>query len=509
MGVHESGAVSPRRMRGSMLGRVALVFLLACSGVVTAAIEAPRPADAAMNDIPAAVLSGVNNAASVGVTQYVVVLDRGTGHTVASTANANSQVASESVMKLFIAAYYLRAYGGNLPAPMSNELWKMITQSDDGTASRYWRADIIPTIAAAYGMPNTANDPTRPGYWGAARITAADMATFLRAADHDPAVRPWLYNAMSATTDFGSDGFNQNFGMNTIPGAASKQGWGCDSYWVGPCAIHSVGATSEVIAVVLQTGAQGTYGSQRATATHTAQAVVSAARTIPPATVHVANSYHSGSAEAVFSVTPSGTQYAACDWDGNGTQTLASFVNGAWRLYDDNYVFGPVAVLGYGSAGDIPVCGRWAGSGVETIGVYRPADATFYLRTSNSSGVADLVVPLGNHGDQPLVGDWDGDGVWTVGVYRKSNATFYLASANLVGAAAAAHFFGNHGDMPLVGRFGNGAAFGLGVRRGSLVHLAPVAGGPVTTLFGYGDPLDRFLMADWNGDLLYTQAVIR
>lgn len=271
------GGPSGSKLRRA-LGRLSLILLLTCTGVVAGSMTTKQPADAGMVDVPGAVTAGVNNAASVGVTQYIVVLDRGNGQTVASTANANAPVASESIMKLFIAAYYLRAYNGNLPAQLSNELWHMIVYSDDSTASQYWKADIIPTISAAYGMPNTSNDPSRPGYWGAARITAADMATFLWRADNDPAVKAWLYGAMVTTADYGSDGYNQNFGLNSIAGAASKQGWGCDSYWAGPCAIHSVGGTNEVLAVVLQTGSQGTYGSQQSTATYTAQQVVAAAR---------------------------------------------------------------------------------------------------------------------------------------------------------------------------------------------------------------------------------------
>ena len=52
------------------------------------------------------------NAASHGITDYVSVVDRNTGSVVAETSNARQQVGSESIMKLFLAAYYILLYGG-------------------------------------------------------------------------------------------------------------------------------------------------------------------------------------------------------------------------------------------------------------------------------------------------------------------------------------------------------------------------------------------------------------
>ncbi|MGI9667637.1 MAG: SpoIID/LytB domain-containing protein, partial [Acidimicrobiia bacterium] len=67
----------------------------------------------------------------------------------------------------------------------------------------------------------------------------------------------------------------------------------------------------------------------------------------------------------------------------------------------------------YGDPKDEPFVGDWDGDGDETVGIYRPSDATFYLRNTNTQGIADIVVPFGNSGDQPIAGDWDGDGVDT------------------------------------------------------------------------------------------------
>jgi hypothetical protein len=44
-----------------------------------------------------------------------------------------------------------------------------------------------------------------------------------------------------------------------------------------------------------------------------------------------------------------------------------------------------------------------------TIGVFRPAQAAFYLRNSNSSGNADIAYLFGTKTDIPIVGDWNGN----------------------------------------------------------------------------------------------------
>ena len=60
----------------------------------------------------AAVNQAVADAAGRSVTSFVSVVDRSTGAVLAQTPNANTQVASESIMKLLLAAYYLVSNGG-------------------------------------------------------------------------------------------------------------------------------------------------------------------------------------------------------------------------------------------------------------------------------------------------------------------------------------------------------------------------------------------------------------
>jgi hypothetical protein len=60
--------------------------------------------------------------------------------------------------------------------------------------------------------------------------------------------------------------------------------------------------------------------------------------------------------------------------------------------------------------------GDWNGDGKDTIGVFR--SGRWFLRNTNTTGVADQTFSYGLPDDVPVVGDWNGDGTTTVGVFR-------------------------------------------------------------------------------------------
>ena len=220
-------------------------------------------AQSAATQTPAqAVSAAAAHAAATGTTAFISVRDRSTGAILAQTGNADSQVGSESIFKLFLAAYYLRLYGGyaNAPGSVTDQLSYMIRYSDDATADSLYTDNAVPTMASVYGLTETSNSTDRSGHWGASRITAHDMSQFLYDASQDSEVGPWLFPVMAQVNATGSDGFDQYFGFNALSGThGSKQGWGCDSYFTAQtCAIHSVGYTDRYVAAVLQLA-----GSQR------------------------------------------------------------------------------------------------------------------------------------------------------------------------------------------------------------------------------------------------------
>ncbi len=109
----------------------------------------------------------------------------------------------------------------------------------------------------------------------------------------------------------------------------------------------------------------------------------------------------------------------------------------------------------FGDPGDRPMVGDWDCDGIDTPGLYRPADGYVYLRNSNTQGIADVSFFFGNPSDVALAGDFDGDGCDSVSVYRPAEARFYISHAlgsgdTGLGAAAVSFAFGDPGDLPFV-----------------------------------------------------------
>lgn len=139
---------------------IALFVSLGALGIINVS-HAPRAA--AAQDMWAAVQDGVNYAASKGVTQYVYVMGRHTGQPLAWTGNAWAQVASESLVKMHIAAYQLHRYGGNGNA-VPCDMWSMITNSANEPASACWSNDIMSWASRQYDLRGSYNNPKAPGW---------------------------------------------------------------------------------------------------------------------------------------------------------------------------------------------------------------------------------------------------------------------------------------------------------------------------------------------------------
>jgi hypothetical protein len=150
----------------------------------------------------------------------------------------------------------------------------------------------------------------------------------------------------------------------------------------------------------------------------------------------------------------SGDLAAVGDWNGDGIDSPGVFrpSTGQWLLTNGPNInnSSPAADLSFffGIAGDVPLAGDWNNDGIDTVGVYRPSIANFFL--SNAfSGTIDIAAQLGLFGDQPLVGDWDGDAIDTIGVFR--TGTFFLRNSNTTGVGDITFAFGAAGDVPVAG----------------------------------------------------------
>ncbi|HEX7277253.1 MAG TPA: hypothetical protein VF244_07745, partial [Acidimicrobiales bacterium] len=74
----------------------------------------------------------------------------------------------------------------------------------------------------------------------------------------------------------------------------------------------------------------------------------------------------------------------------------------------------------------------------------------WYIRNSNSQGVADGSFTYGNSGDKPLAADWDGNDSVTPGVTR--GGTWFLRNSNTTGVADLSFTYGNATDKQLTWR---------------------------------------------------------
>ncbi len=236
--------------------------------------------------------------------------------------------------------------------------------------------------------------------------------------------------------------------------------------------------------------------------------------TLPAYPINTSVVYYSGSTRVIVVGTDYGVSFTTNDgvsWQGLNyglpnvpvTQlaidqqktTLAAYTHGrgAWVVSIPTIVTGPR---------------------IDTIGIFRPSDNTFYMRLQNTTGFADITFPFnpGTH-PYPVVGDWTGAGFDTVGVFDQSNGLFNLRNSNTAGGPDEQLVLGNPNDAPLAGRWQAGAlTAGVGVFRPSngLIYLK----NQLTTGFAdytmvLGIPGDTGLAGDWNGDGVDSPGVYR
>jgi len=278
------------RTRPAICATTALLALLASTAapLPAAASAAPlpghshaqvsRPTIDQVTRVQQAVEQGPVDAAANDVEQSVAVVDRITGELIASH-NGDQVYNTESILKLFTAAYYLVQVDGQPDQQLRSLLTAMIAESDDSVQTELWNYDIVPTIAERYGLTNTRNGPSAsPQSWGSDRTTTDDQALFLYRMSVDPMVGPLVMTWMASTAATGADGFDQSFGLASLTGDhGSKQGWS-DPGW-SPANLHSVGWTEHYFVAILQTSPTATYATMRATSTSTARSVDAAAET--------------------------------------------------------------------------------------------------------------------------------------------------------------------------------------------------------------------------------------
>ena len=196
----------------------------------------------------------------------------------------------------------------------------------------------------------------------------------------------------------------------------------------------------------------------------------------------------------------------------SGGDTVGTFrpSNATFYLRNSNSDGAPDITVQFGAPGDYPVVGDWDGNGTDTIGVYR--NGVFYLSNSNTTGHVDLTFAFGKAGDQPIAGDWNGDGIDTIGVYRNSKITFLLRNTNSAGAADATFKLGIIGDVGIAGDWNADGKDTTGVFRpsnGALYLKNANTTGYADIVITYGVKNDKPVTGDWNSDGTTTIGIYR
>ena len=184
----------------------------------------------------------------------------------------------------------------------------------------------------------------------------------------------------------------------------------------------------------------------------------------------------------------------ACDWDGDGDDTVGLFRRGQFILFDSNSPTAPItAAFYYGNPTDQPLCGDWNGDGKDTVAVWRGGQ--FFPRNANSAGAPSVYFGFGNPTDTPLAGDWDGDGADSLAVHRGSY--FFWTDSDDRGRVAGYTSFGIAGDLPVIGDWDGDGRDNLGVTRSGVFYLAQRTPGRAYDYLYYGNTTDRPVAGDW------------
>jgi hypothetical protein len=166
------------------------------------------------------------------------------------------------------------------------------------------------------------------------------------------------------------------------------------------------------------------------------------------------------------------------DFYGNGRADTSVFrpSNATWYIRDQ--ATGTTSNFQWGNGADVPVPGDYDGDGKADIAVFRPSNGTWYVvRSSDGTGFA---AQWGIGSDIPVPGDYDGDGKTDLAVFRPSNATWYIIRSS--DASVMTTQWGNGADIPVPGDYDGDGKTDIAVFRPSIGIWYIVLSGGDTSL---------------------------
>jgi bacillolysin len=206
-----------------------------------------------------------------------------------------------------------------------------------------------------------------------------------------------------------------------------------------------------------------------------------------------------------------GSEAAVGDADGDGEADLAIFrpSNATWYIRNSTTGYTTSTVSQWGLGTDLPAPGDYDGDGRMDLAAFRPSDGGWRILQSSTDTLRTHF--LGVRSDHPMPADYDGDGKADPAVYRPSTGVWSILRSS-DGYASVERQWGVAGDIPVPSDYDGDGQTDLTVYRpstGRWYVLTSTSSQTASREFQWGLSGDVPVPGDYDGDGTADVAVYR